>query len=116
MTISGTGGRAGAENVLVHNTATGNTVDNPVTPVLPREPVTEPMKVGVGSPAPVPEPLLTLPAPVSSSPAFLVAAAAPPDYTPVGVTRVEETGARGETLWARNDLLESSMPGGLPKN
>ena len=90
--------------------------DNPVTPVLPREPVTEPMKVGVGSPAPVPEPLLTLPAPVSSSPAFLVAAAAPPDYTPVGVTRVEETGARGETLWARNDLLESSMPGGLPKN
>ena len=71
---------------------------------------------GVGSPASVPEPLLTLPAPVSSSPAFLVAAAAPPDYTPVGVTRMEETGARGETLWARNDLLESSMPGGLPKN
>ena len=89
-------------------------VDNPVTPatVLPREPT----KVGVGLPAAVPEPLLTLPAPVSSSPAFLVAASAPPDYTPVGVTRVEETGARGETLWARNDLLESSMPGGLPKN
>ena len=73
-------------------------------------------KVGVGLPAAVPEPLLTLPAPVSSSPAFLVAASAPPDYTPVGVTRVEETGARGETLWACNDLLESSMPGGLPKN
>ncbi len=87
-------------------------VDSPVTPVLQRDPT----KVGVGSPASVPELLLTLPAPVSSSPAFLVASAASPDYTPVGVTRVEETGARGETLWARNDLLESSMPGGSPKN
>ena len=91
-------------------------VDNSVPSALPKEPVTEPMKVGVGSPVSVPEPLLTLPAPVSSSPAFLVAAAAPPDYTPVGVTRGEETGARGETLWARNDLLEASMPGGLLKN
>lgn len=91
---------------------TSEPADNPVTPVLEREPT----KVGIGSPAPVPEPLLTLPAPVPSSPAFLVAAAAPPDYTPVGVTRAEGTHARGETLWARNDLLESSMPGELPKN
>ena len=86
--------------------------DKSVTPI----PQGEPAKVGVGLPAPVPDPLLTLPSPVSSSPAFLVAASAPPDYTPVGVTRAENTGARAETLWARNDLLESSMPGGLAKN
>ena len=86
--------------------------DKSVTPI----PQGEPAKVGVGWPAPVPDPLLTLPSPVSSSPAFLVAASAPPDYTPVGVTRAENTGARAETLWARNDLLESSMPGGVAKN
>ena len=86
--------------------------DKSVTPI----PQGGPAKVGVGLPAPVPDPLLTLPSPVSSSPAFLVAASAPPDYTPVGVTRAENTGARAETLWARNDLLESSMPGGLAKN
>lgn len=75
----------------------------------------EQAKVGVGVPAP--GPLLTLPPPESSSPAFLVAAAAAPDYMPVGVTRAEE-GVRGETLWARNDLLEASLPGGggLAKN